>query len=357
MEFDGLQIAENEELKCCKSSDYNFIFNKKTGFFARWGRTEEEDPQWAPSAELLDIEITTICHGIKGKDGKERLCNFCYKSNTPNGKNMSFGTFKKIFKKFNKSLTQVALGLDSHATSNPDTFKIMRYCRDNNVIPNLTVAQIDDETADKIVSVAGACAVSRYEDKDICYDSVRRLTDRGLLQTNIHFFIHQNNFDQAIETLNDILIDERLKKLHAIVFLSLKKCGRGINYTQLSDEKFRELISFATKNNIRFGFDSCSAFKYLKVIESEKYFGRTRKYCEPCEATLFSSFVNVDGFFTPCSFSDGTKDWEEGLDVINCNDFIKDIWMNEKTIKFRKKLLNTENNNHLKCRECPIYKI
>jgi hypothetical protein len=34
-----------------------------------------------------------------------------------------------------------------------------------------------------------------------------------------------------------------------------------------------------------------------------------------------------------------------------------DIWMNEKTIKFREKLLNTENNNHLKCRECPIYKI
>lgn len=352
MKFDGLQIAESKKAKVCKSSDYNFVFSKSTGFFVRWGKSKEDDPKWAPGPEIADIEITTQCTGVNGN-----VCGFCYKSNTPNGKNMSFETFKKIFHKFPKTLTQIAFGLDSHATSNPDTFKIMKYARDNGVIPNLTIAQIDNQTADKISKIAGACAVSRYSDKNACYDSVKKLTDRGLLQTNIHCMISDETFEQAMETLHDILTDERLKKLNAIVFLSLKKKGRGVGYSPLSDEKFKDLISFSTKNNIRFGFDSCSAYKYLKCVESESYFDTIKQYCEPCESSLFSVYINVDGLFVPCSFSDGSEGWEEGLDVKNCDDFVKDIWMNEKTIKFRENLLNTEHGNHLSCRECPLYKI
>ena len=46
---------------------YNMVFNDVTGFSARWGRTEEEDPQrFFP--ELMDVEISSICG---------RGCNFC----------------------------------------------------------------------------------------------------------------------------------------------------------------------------------------------------------------------------------------------------------------------------------------
>ena len=203
-------IFEDATKKKVQSKDYNYIFNKETGFFARWGKTKEDDPQMAPSPEILDIEITTKCDGVGGK-----LCPFCYKSNTPNGKNMSFETFKKMIDKFpiymqrtciaedngkttkrfvfsmpaeiNEEndkkmeaeieakglrivgyvqkpvhfLNQVAFGADSKAKSNPDLWKMMDYCRTNGIIPNITVAEINDETADKLVEKCGAVAVSR----------------------------------------------------------------------------------------------------------------------------------------------------------------------------------------------------
>jgi len=176
-------VAENDQIKTVCSSDYNFLFNKKTGFFARWGKTKEDDPQWsALGPEIADIEVTTKCHGVTGRDGKSRVCNFCYKSNTPNGQNMSFDTFKTIFDKISKNriLTQIAFGADSHATSNPDLFKMMDYCRNNGynyVIPNITVAEITPETADLLAKYCGAVAVSRYENKDVCYNTVKMLTD------------------------------------------------------------------------------------------------------------------------------------------------------------------------------------
>ena len=67
------------------SPSYNTVFNTETGFFARWGKTQDEDPIMSPFGnEIADIEISTIC-----KQG----CKFCYKSNTAVGKNMSLETF------------------------------------------------------------------------------------------------------------------------------------------------------------------------------------------------------------------------------------------------------------------------
>jgi len=55
----------------------------------------------------------------------------------------------------------------------------MEYCREQGVVPNITVAEISDETADKLVKYCGACAISRYENKDICYDSVEKIYPYG----------------------------------------------------------------------------------------------------------------------------------------------------------------------------------
>jgi len=352
MAVQTLKITENEVLKKAESPVYNFIFSKKTGFFARWGKTTKEDPLYAPSAELADIEITTICHGVDGK-----LCPFCYKSNNPNGRNMSFETFKKLFDKFPKLICQIAFGTDSHATSNPDLFKMMKYSRENGVIPNITVSQISEETAVKIAEVCGACSISRYDNKDICYDSVKLLTDRGMNQTNLHFMTSEETYDRAIETLNDILTDKRLEKLNAIVFLSLKKKGRGKKFTCLSEEKFKKLIDFAMENNISIGFDSCSCLKFLKSVRNHPDFKNFEICSEPCESSIFSIYCNVDAKIFPCSFVEEEKNWEEGLDILNTNDFTKDIWNHPRMTKFRKKLIDTANKNQLKCRSCPVFEI
>ncbi len=84
-------------MKFVKGQHYNYLFNLDDGFFARWGKTKQDDPQFSPiGPELLDIEVSTIC---------SNRCTWCYKSNTSAGKNMSFSTFKSIFDKIPGSLT------------------------------------------------------------------------------------------------------------------------------------------------------------------------------------------------------------------------------------------------------------
>ncbi len=91
---------ETSKQKIVHSKRYNYVFNRQTGFFARWGKKKKDDPKFSPfGAEIADIEVTTSCSGLT-YDGKDHLCKFCYKSNTPNGKNMSFETFRKMLDNF-----------------------------------------------------------------------------------------------------------------------------------------------------------------------------------------------------------------------------------------------------------------
>ena len=228
------KIQENSRIKTMTSPEVNYIFDKVTGFSATWGATKAEDPDWCPYGPLIaDIEITTQCKGPGGN-----LCEFCYKANNPNGINMSFDHFKEIFDRIPNTLQQIAFGVDAQCESNPDTFAMMAYCRSNGVIPNVTVADITDETADRLAELCGAVAVSRYADKNLCYNTVKKLTDRGMDQVNIHCMISEETYDNALDTLIDIQNDPRLGKLNAIVFLSLKKKGRGKGHTSLSMDRY-----------------------------------------------------------------------------------------------------------------------
>lgn len=159
-----------------KSEKFNHLFRKDNGYSVTWGKTKDDDPDFSPYGPLIaDIEITTICHGPNGIP-----CSFCYKANTPKGDNMSLETFKKVLDKLPRTVGQIAFGVDATATANPEIWDIFQYTRDSWIVPNLTVAQVSDEVADKIASLAGACAVSLYDDKNICYDSVKKLTDCGM---------------------------------------------------------------------------------------------------------------------------------------------------------------------------------
>jgi len=197
--FKDVQFIENDEVKIVKSKNFNNYFNKKSGLNIMFGATQEENPEYSPFGPMIaDIEITTVCTGVKQKstidekgakkEGKESVCKFCYKSNTPSGKHMTLDTFKRVLDKFKIDingkrvhvLTQIALGADSHGTTNKDTIPIMEFARESGVIPNITIADIDDTMADKLAKVAGGVAVSRYDNKDLCYDSVKRLTDAVL---------------------------------------------------------------------------------------------------------------------------------------------------------------------------------
>ncbi len=225
------------------------------------------------------------------------------------------------------------------------------------VIDNETWEICNDEQFENQNSKYDYKAITQDDyNKEICYDSVKKLTDRGLAQCNIHCMISEETFDVAWETLQDSLTDPRLENLKAIVFLSLKKKGRGESFTPLAQNKFKKIVDFAMEHGVGIGFDSCSAYKYLKSVENHPNFKTFEMHSEPCESTAFSSYINCDGKFFPCSFAEDGE-FEDGLDAVNCNDFMKDVWNHPKTETFRKGLLATADGNKLKCRECPLFEV
>ena len=338
--------------KCVISKNYNYIFNKKDGYFERWGKTKEDDPKFGPAGpEILDLEISV--------NGCQNGCQFCYKNNTPQEPtNMSFETFKTIIDKFPKTLTQIAFGITGVQT-NPNFVRMLEYCRKIGIVPNFTLSGMDltDNLAEKIAKLIGAVAVSAYEqDKFVCYNTVRKFLDLGVKQTNIHLMVSKETEEFVYEVLNDIIDFEMLKGLNAVVFLGVKPKGRARgHFTPLSLEEYQELVEFCLDRGIPFGFDSCSAQKFEKVVESldkdDEWKKSMKCLSESCESDLFSFYINVKGEAWHCSFSENEPS-VECVSVIEAEDFLRDVWYSDAVKKFRERVLATEIDG---CRKCVTY--
>lgn len=346
-------ISEENGIRICRSKFYNYDFNVETGAFARWGIMPSHDPKSAPFPEILDIEVTTNCNGPDNK-----LCGFCYKNNNPNGYNMPFEDFKKIIDKM-PFLTQCALGADAQGVTNPDLFKMMSYARSKGIIPNLTIADVSEDVAGSLAQVAGAVAVSVYKHAgfDVAFNSVDRLARAGQQQINLHFMISNRTIEDAYKVTEAMKTDPRLKNVNAIVFLGLKQKGRGVKYEGVTREQYRQLVEHCLENGIPFGFDSCSAPAFIDAVQDHPDLENFKMMAEDCESTLFSSYINEHGIFFPCSFTEKWEEggWVNGIDVLAADDFIKDVWFHEKTVKFRKELIGNVDCNG--CRNCPAYAV
>ena len=338
---------KGERVKILNSSEYNYIFNYTDGNFMRWGKTFNDDPSYSKyGPEILDIEISTIC---------SKKCSFCYKTNTEKGEYMNFETFQELFNMFPKSLTQIAFGLGS-IIGNPELYKIMQYCRDNNVVPNITIngEEMNDYHYDMLVKLCGAVAVSCYDD-NTCFNAVSELTNRGLKQVNIHKLLAQQTIDECFDLIDKSKTDKRLNKLNAIVFLWLKPKGQRNVFTQVqSFKKYKELVDYAFENSARIGFDSCSAPMFLKAIADRPDYSAIEMLVEPCESTLFSYYINTQGVSYPCSFTEATDDYK-GIKLLEQKDFLNDVWYHPETVKFRDKVINNVDCNN--CRYCQAFNL
>lgn len=346
-----------------RSENYNYNFNSNTGYFERWGKEEKDDPQQGPGPEILDIEISS------GGDCKGN-CPFCYKCNGGNQPtiNMTLKHLQAIVSRFNYPISQVAFGIMNY-TTNPEMLDILKWCRSVGIIPNMTMHGLDDlseKDIEDISTLCGAVAVSIYN-KEKSFDLVKRLTDAGLKQVNIHFMLSQETYERAMQLVEDIKTDSRLAKLKAVVFLRYKDKGRGVGkFNSIKDPNiYKDLLNKFAKSNVGIGFDSCSGPKVedamkLQLVDSLKLcknsiqkglvnliHNKQLQHIEPCESGLFSGYINCEGYFFPCSFMEGEGDWKEGLRVIDFDSF-NQIWNHEKVIKWRESLLS-------KCRNCPQY--
>ncbi len=342
-------------MKTITSSNYNYIFNHESGLFMRWGSSINENPQYSPiGPEILDIEVSTICHGINGP------CKHCYKSNTPKGENMSFDMFRSIFNKIPKTLTQIAFGIGD-LNANPDLTRMMEYCLHNEhnpgVVPNITIhgGDLTDDWCKTLSTLCGGVAVSVYKPKDIAYNAVKRLKNAGVQQVNLHVLVSEETYEDCLQIIHDVRTDERLKNLTAIVFLTLKPKGKRNNYHNvMNTEKFKKIIDYAQLNKITIGFDSCSAPLFLNAVKNTEHFKLFSSLSESCESDLFSAYINVKGDYWHCSFTEEHHKWN-AISVINCENFLKDVWYHEDVKKFRQLLLEQEGYLVKDCRLCPIY--
>ena len=368
-----MKITENKKEKRLASEKYNYIFRKTDGYFWRWGETEDDDPRWSPfGPELLDLEISTgKCNG---------RCKFCYKNNGEdvNTHHMTLEEFKIIFHKVskNKVLGQIAFGI-CDISSNPDFFAMMEYSKDHGVVPNYTCngLEVTKKIAKKTAKLCGAVAVSLVN-KEKTYDAIKKFSiDNNMNQCNIHYMLSLETYDRAFDIIDDIASDPRLKNFNAIVFLQYKPKGKNPDafHSVLSVEKYTKLINYCDEKEVSYGFDSCSANIFIESIpstvrkfeigkdapdEAKRYFEDIRNrrireletMAEPCESGMFSSYINCYGKFFVCSFAEGEDQWQEGLDVLNCNNFLKDIWFHPRLSKWRSRLIKNERN-------CPIYEL
>jgi MoaA/NifB/PqqE/SkfB family radical SAM enzyme len=258
-----------------------------------------------------------------------------------------------MFDKFPKSLTQIAFGI-TDIYANPDFFKIMEYTRKNGVIPNYTTHGLDlDKNAVELTSkLCGAVAVSIVQ-KEKSYDAIKAFTDAGMKQVNCHYMLSMESYENLFSFLNDIKTDPRLAKLNAVVLLQYKnKNPYSTHHSLLDVDKYRKIIDYCNKHKINYGFDSCSAGIFMKSIEDHPQRKQLEQCAISCESSRMSFYIDTYGKGYPCSFCQGMNEWTEGIDVLKSNDFIKDIWNNEKLANWRNKLISTMKNG---CANCPVY--
>jgi hypothetical protein len=230
---------------------------------------------------------------------------------------------------------------------------MMELSRIRGVIPNYTCHGLDvtPEIAARTASLCGAVAVS-IVDKEKTYDAVKMFTDAGMTQVNIHFMLAQETYDRAFEIIRDIKTDPRLAKLNAVVFLQYKPKGRG-HYTSVTLDQFKELLDACNEAQVGYGFDSCSAPMFFKTSTDN------HTLAEPCESFgMFSSYINCHGIYYPCSFCEG--EGIEGIDVLHCENFLKEVWYSDTINEWRERMskpLNCECEHVPICRACPIFDI
>lgn len=315
---------------------------------------------WSPfGPEILDIEISE-------GDGCPMTCAFCYKGNKKgnSAKNMSFELFRQIFDKLphTKSkhgeriffVTQIAFGITSIGV-HPQLFDIFDYCRQNSVIPNVTINGADaltDREIKRLADTCGAMSVSMNKTNlQAGLELIRRLLDAGSPQINIHYVLSKQSIDFAYEMVNIIHGDPRLKGLNAIVFLGLKPKNRGENFDILPTDEYFDLVKYLLVTGTRFGFDSCSAPKFEHSLEKLNIDADVKKQLlacsERCESGLFSAYIDCDGKYWHCSFGEGMEKGA-GIDVTKVDDFHKGIWQHEKVKRWRGELFSLK-------RECPLF--
>lgn len=316
-----------------KKNRFVEVFNPDTGFYARSGVIDREgkdtgvDPFMRCFPALIDVGVMGHCtHGSSGLCVKSGVQ--CYqnglKTNMPN---MSFDNFKRIVDECKGKTNQFALGGRGDVDQHEDFEKILRYCRNNGIVPNFTSSGLGFN--EKIVALCkelcGAVAISWYR-QEHTYNAIQMLLNAGV-KTNIHYVLGNNSIDEAIERLKN---NDFPDGVSAIIFLLHKNVGLGqdSNVLRVDDARVREFFGLVDTMKFPFsiGFDSCNIPGLINCTQN------IDPMCfDTCEGARFSMYITSDMKALPCSFDNQEMRWAYDIS----NDTIQNAWNSAQFEEFR----------------------
>lgn len=325
--------------KIDKKNRFVSIFDPKTGFYIRSGIIDENgkdtgiDPFMCSFPELLDVGVMGKCiHGESGlciKSGIE-----CYQNGLNIKKeNMSFENFKKIIDQCKGKVFQVALGGRGDPNKHEEFEQLVKYCRENNIVPNYTTSGLGltQNEVEITKQYCGAVAVSEYR-SEYTRRAIKMFIDAGV-KTNIHYVLGNNTIDEAIYKLENNGFD---KGINAVIFLLHKPIGLGShkNVLSVNDEKIKRFFEIVDNNKFDFkiGFDSCSCAGIVNFTSKIN-----RDSIDFCEGSRYSAYIDSEMNMMPCSFGNQDSKW-----YVNLNEYtIEEAWNSEIFEKFRNSLKNS----------------
>lgn len=316
---------------------FNFrtYFDRDTGNYLRSGILNGKDqdtgiePFRASFPHLLDIGIMGHCeHGLSGKC---RLAGIqCYQSGGDlNLPNMSFADFKSIVDQCEGKVQQLALGGRGDPDMHEDLEKMLAYCLDKGIVPNLTTSGygLTQEKARIIAENCGAAAVSWY--RTVYTERAVKLLVQAGITVNLHYILGKDSIDEAIEILRENKLPEGVSR---IIFLLFKPVGQRNydNVLKAEDKRVEILFSLFDKPEItaKIGYDSCcvpALVNYNRNIDPRSF--------DSCEGSRFSAYISADLQMTPCSF---VQEAEYSIDLRVKT--LSQAWESEEFNQFRSKL-------------------
>ena len=340
--------------KIDKKNKFVSMFNPNTGFYMRSGVIEDgkdtgKDPFMTSFPELLDIGVMGHCvHGSSGlciKSGVQ-----CYQNGLKTKyPNMSFESFKRIVDECKGKTFQFALGGRGDVDQHEDFEKILRYCRENGIVPNFTSSGLgfNENIVSLCKELCGAVAISWYR-QEHTYKAIQMLLDVGI-KTNIHYVLGNNSIDEAIERLKS---NDFPKGVNAIIFLLHKPVGLGQenNVLDIEDKRVKDFFHIIDTQQFDFkiGFDSCTVPALINMTSNinEDSF-------DTCEGGRWSAYITSDMKMLPCSFDNQDMRWAYDIS----NDTVQNAWNSKQFEDFRDHFRNSCSgcSRQCECRGgCPI---
>ena len=319
--------------KIDKKNKFVSMFNPETGFYVRTGVIDKDgndtgvDPFMTSYPELIDVGVMGHCvHGSSGlciKSGVQ-----CYQNGLKTkNPNMTLDNFKKIVDECKSKTYQLALGGRGDVDQHENFEEIVKYCRDNKIVPNFTSSGLG--FTDDIIRICkqycGAIAISWYRQ-----EHTLRAIDMLLkaeIKTNIHYVLGNNSIDEAIERLKTNAFP---KGINAIIFLLHKPVGLGKedNVLNINDDKVKEFYNIIDNNTFDFkiGFDSCNVTALVNLTSN-----LNQDSFDTCEAARWSAYITSDMKMLPCSFDNQEMRWAYDIS----NDSIQNAWNSPQFDNFR----------------------